>query len=159
MTFPVFKFNEENVPVGDSAKLCMGLSWVPIKKRNQYDKYLDVKGFNECELHASGRANWEPDFPINGLNFKIWDQFQKKGDSTCKQGIYVEKIDMCFTYKIMKQICVLVKFQKDVSKNTYSWITTGGCYKDNKAVLYEDAYPGDIVNFKDVQFEVRMDKR
>jgi len=49
--------------------------------------------------------------------------------------------------------------QKDVSKNTYSWITTGGCYKDNKAVLYEDAYPGDIVNFKDVQFEVRMDKR
>ena len=73
MTFPVFKFNEENVPVGDSAKLCMGLSWVPIKKRNQYDKYLDVKGFNECEMHASGRANLEDDFPINGLNFKIWD--------------------------------------------------------------------------------------
>ena len=73
MTFPVFKFNEENVPVGDSAKLCMGLSWVPIKKRNQYDKYLDVKGFNECEMHASGRANWEDDFPINGLNFKIWN--------------------------------------------------------------------------------------
>jgi hypothetical protein len=44
MTFPTLKFDEDNVPVGDSPQMCMGLSWVPYKKKNQYDKYLEVKG-------------------------------------------------------------------------------------------------------------------
>jgi hypothetical protein len=59
----------------------------------------------------------------------------------------------------MKQVCILVKFSRDAEKNTYSWIYTGGCYKDNQAVWYEDASPGDVEDFKNVQFEVRMDQR
>jgi len=101
MTFPTFKFDADNVPIGDSAKMCMGLTWVPFKKRNQYDKYMDVKGLKECELHASGKAYWESDYPTHGVNFKIWDQISKKGDSVCTNGIYVASTDICFTYKTM----------------------------------------------------------
>ena len=158
-SFPTFEFDAEHVPIGDSANMCMGLSWVMAKKRNQYDKYMNVKGFDECLLHASGRALWEPDYPTHGLNFKLWNQKQKKGDNVCSNGIYVDKSDMCFTYDIMREVCVLVKFQKDTSKNTYSWVYTGGCYNDNKAVHYVPSYPGETHTFKSIQFEVRQDMR
>ena len=102
MTFPSFKFDAENVPIGDSAKMCMGISWVPIKKKNQYDKYMEMKGFPQCELWASGKALWESDYPTHGVNFKMWDQISTKGDSTCTNGIYVAATDICFTYKTMR---------------------------------------------------------
>ena len=101
MAFPKFKFNAQNVPVGDSAKMCIGFSWVPIKQKSHYDKYMDVKGFEMCDLYATGRAFFEDDYPTHGLNFKMWDQSQKKGDTTCTNGIYVESSDLCFTYKVM----------------------------------------------------------
>jgi hypothetical protein len=82
--------------------MCLGLSWVSAKKRNQYDKYLDVRGFDECELHATRRAAWEDDYPTRGVNFKMWNQISKKGDTSCVGGIYVEKTNMCFTYEVMK---------------------------------------------------------
>ena len=48
MTFPNFNFDADHVPLGDSVKMCLGLSWTTLKKRNQYDKYLDVRGFDMC---------------------------------------------------------------------------------------------------------------
>jgi len=159
MTFPHFKFNRDNVPIGDSAKMCMGLTWVPLRQRSQYDKYMEVKGFDACDLYASGRAYWEEDYPTTGLNFKMWDQSQKKGDTTCTNGIYVESTDLCFTYKIMRQICVLLKFERNTETNTYSWVYTGGCFEGDKAVIYETAIPGETHNFQDIQFEARMDTR
>lgn len=159
MNFPAFKFDTDHVPIGDSVRMCMGLSWTTLKKRNQFDKYINVRGFDECLLHKEGRAQWEPDYPVHGLNFHIWDQHVNKGDTTCSDGIYVPQTDMCFTYHIMRQICLLVKFEKDTEKNTYSWIYTGGCFKDNKPVLYELASPGQVENFKNVQFEIRLDHR
>jgi hypothetical protein len=54
---------------------------------------------------------------------------------------------------------MLVKFERDAAKNTFSWVYTGGCYADNKAVIYTDASPGESYNFKDIQFEVRLDTR
>lgn len=56
MTFPKLKFDADTVPIGSSVKMCLGLQWVTEKKKNQYDKYLDVRGFDECAAHASGRA-------------------------------------------------------------------------------------------------------
>jgi hypothetical protein len=41
MTFPELKFDEQHVPVGDSVYYCMGLSWTTLRKRNQYDKYIN----------------------------------------------------------------------------------------------------------------------
>lgn len=159
MNFPSFRFDTDHVPIGDSVRMCMGLSWTTLKKRNQFDKYVNVRGFDECLLHKEGRSQWEPDYPIHGLNFHIWDQHANKGDTTCSDGIYVPQTEICYTYHIMRQICLLVKFEKDTEKNTYSWIYTGGCFKDNKPVLYELANPGQAENFKNVQFEVRLDHR
>ena len=112
-----------------------------------------------CSEAESGRSRWEADYPKRGLNFLIWDQKQVKGDTTCTNGIYVEATKMCYTYNVMRQVCMLVKFTKDIEKNTYSWIYTGGCFAGNKPVWYEQADPNSSKNFKDIQFEVRLDHR
>jgi len=52
-----------------------------------------------------------------------------------------------------------VKYERDPATNMYSWIYTGGCFKDNKPIHYEDVSPNDKVTFKDVQIEVRRDFR
>ena len=159
MTFPKLKFDADTVPIGSSVKMCLGLQWVTEKKKNQYDKYLDVRGFDECAGHASGRVAWEQDYPIRGLNFLIWDQRTTKKDTTCSGGIYVAEHGNCYKYRIMKQVCILVKFEKDVAKNTYSWVYTGGCFKNNEPVWYAWAEPDVKYNFHDIQFEVRQDHR
>jgi len=82
-----------------------------------------------------------------------------RGDTVCSNGIYVESTDICYTYHTLSQICMLVKFEKDVNTNAYSLISTGGCFKDNKPVIYEDAAPYKKDDFKDIQFEVRLDHR
>ena len=43
-----------------------------------------------------------------------------------------------------------MKFEKDIEKNTYSWVYTGGCFKNNEPVLYEWAEPDVKYNFHDV---------
>jgi hypothetical protein len=102
MTFPKLKFDADTVPIGSSVKMCLGLQWVTEKKKNQYDKYLDVRGFDECAAHASGRAQWEKEYPVRGLNFLIWDQRTTKKDTTCSGGIYVAEHGNCYKYRIMK---------------------------------------------------------
>lgn len=67
--------------------------------------------------------------------------------------------DTCYRYKVMTQVCVLVKFKHDPERNTYSWLYTGGCFKGGDPVNYEDVAPGAQKNFRDVQFEVRLDHR
>jgi len=59
----------------------------------------------------------------------------------------------------MKEVCLLVKFEKDISHNTYSWVYTGGCLKDNKPILYDWADTDVHYNFHDVKFQVRLDNR
>ena len=53
----------------------------------------------------------------------------------------------------------MAKFKRDAEKNTYSWVYTGGCFDNDQAVYYTDATPGDVRNFKNIQFEVRQDTR
>ena len=48
MNFPRLDFDNEHVPLGDSVRMCIGFSWNLFKKRSQYDKYLDVQGFEDC---------------------------------------------------------------------------------------------------------------
>lgn len=82
-----------------------------------------------------------------------------RGDTVCENGIYQESSDICFTYKVMTQVCLMAKFEKDLEANTYSWIYTGGCFEDEKPVYYIDAVPGMNDDFKGIQFEVRLDRR
>lgn len=113
----------------------------------------------ECDYMKEGRSQVEPDYPTKGINFRIWDQEAIKGDQACTKGIYYASSDFCYKYKIMTQVCAMVKFRQDPETNTYSWLYTGGCYKDGDPVHYEDAEIGQSHSFKDVQFEVRMDHR
>lgn len=71
----------------------------------------------------------------------------------------MDSINTCFKYKIMRQVCILVRFERDIDRNSYSWVYTGGCYENNEPILYDQAYPNENHNFRDVQFEVRMDTR
>jgi hypothetical protein len=137
----------------------MGLSWVPMSKRNQFDKYLEVRNMPECEESQNGRSQWEEDYPTHGIDFNIWKQYAKRGDNTCNNGVFLSSNDICYKYSVMTQVCVLVKFRNDPEKNTYSWLYTGGCFKNNDPVNYEEIKPGDVRTFKDVQFEVRLDHR
>ena len=60
--------------------MCVGLSWVPIAKKNQFDKYLNIRNMPECEESKNGRSQWEPDYPTHGNDFNIRKQETKKGD-------------------------------------------------------------------------------
>lgn len=142
-SFPSFKFDTDNVPIGDSTVYCLGIQWIPMRQRSQFDKYMPVKGFNECKMYSEGIAYWEDDYPKNGINFKLWDQHEKKGDTVCVGGIYNEMANTCFTYDTIKKICMLVKFTKDHETNSYSWVYTGGCFEGGKAVLYKPAEVGE----------------
>ena len=73
--------------------------------------------------------------------------------------MYLASQDTCYSYEVMKQICLLVKYVRDPTTNTYSYVYTGGCYKDNKPIWYDQASVGEKITFKDVQFEVRRDYR
>jgi len=63
---------------------------------------------------------------------------------------FLSSNDICYKYSVMTQVCVLVKFRNDPEKNTYSWLYTGGCFKNNDPVNYEEIKPGDVRTFKDV---------
>ena len=82
----------------------------------------------------------------------LWDQHKTVGDKTCSGGIFVQEHNACYKYQIMKEVCLLVKFEKDISHNTYSWVYTGGCFKDNKPILYDWADTDVKYNFHDVKF-------
>jgi len=89
----------------------------------------------------------------------LWDQHKTVGDKTCSGGIFVQDHNACYKYQIMKEVCLLVKFEKDISHNTYSWVYTGGCFKDNKPILYDWADTDVKYNFHSVKFQVRLDNR
>lgn len=53
----------------------------------------------------------------------------------------------------------MTRYEKDPAKNTYSWVYTGGCYKNSEPVWYQWAEPDVTYNFHDIKFEVRQDNR
>ena len=76
MSFPSINFDANQVPYGDSVVMCMGVSWTPMEKRNQYDRYLNIRNLPECDEAMSGRSQWEEDYPTHGIDFNIWKQDQ-----------------------------------------------------------------------------------
>ena len=158
-TFPSLRFDSDHVPVGDSANFCAGLSWTTVKKRNQYDKYLDLRGMTPCRDYAKADTQWESDYPTHDINFKLWKQSVTKGDSSCSGGIADSNADNCYRYMVARAVCALVKFSHDADRNTYSWVYTGGCFKDNEPVWYEALAPYYEEKFVGVKFQVRIDHR
>lgn len=89
MSFPSINFDANQVPYGDSVIMCMGIEWTLMAKRNQYDRYLNVRNLPECDEAMSGFSQWEDDYPTRGIDFYIWKQTQEKGDTQCQGGIYI----------------------------------------------------------------------
>ena len=56
MAFPAINFDSNLIPFGNSVTMCMGVSWTPYDKRNQYDRYLNIRNFPECDEAMSGRS-------------------------------------------------------------------------------------------------------
>ena len=94
----MLRVDDDSVPSGNSIKMCLGLSWNVNKRVKQWDKYLDVRGFDECSGLSHGKAHWEKNYPTRGLNFLLWDQHATKGDTTCSGGIYVKDHNKCYKY-------------------------------------------------------------
>ena len=117
MSFPGISFDANKIPYGDSVVMCMGVLWTPWGKRNQYDRYLNIRNLPECDEAMSGRSQWEDDYPTRGIDFNIWKQEQEKGDSTCVGGIFIESSNICFRYKVMTQVCIFVKMRHDPEMN------------------------------------------
>ena len=157
MTFPPLHFDADHVPVGDSVPYCLGLSWTTVKKRNQYDKYISLRGQEPCAEYTRGNSQWEDDYPKHGVNFKLWKQIAQKGDSSCSGGIYISSSDNCYRYEIATNVCVMAKFSHDAERNTYSWVYTGGCFTDNQPVWYEALSPYETARFQELKFQVRID--
>lgn len=91
ISFPLFKFDKEFVPMGDSMVMCMGFKWILKENRHQVDRYLAVRNLPECDEYKSSRSQWEEDYPTHGIDFNLWKQEAKKGDSSCSGGIYMDK--------------------------------------------------------------------
>ena len=87
-----------------------------------------------CEESKNGRSQWEEDYPTHGIDFHIWKQEIKKGNGNCNKGSYIASSDLCFTYQAMTQACAPIKSRHDPETNQYSWLYTGGCYKENEPV-------------------------
>jgi hypothetical protein len=65
----------------------------------------------------------------------------------------------CYTYDILKRICLLVAYTEHPETASYSWEFRGGCYGDNNEIaLYERATVGEDYSFTFVPIEVREDE-
>lgn len=144
-----------------------------------------MTGFDQCYGAIKGHGRWQAGFPQMGLNFRTWVQMRRKvppGEEDCsseqsgdprpghfefRDGLEVPEVvhdGFCCSYAILRKVCLLVKYQKerdlsDFEKGSYAWTFTGGCFKNNHALLYEPAAVDETYDFKELRVEVRLDHR
>jgi len=56
MLFPTMNLDGDHVPIGDSVEMCMGLSWIIMSKRRQYDKFINFRNMPECDIWKHERS-------------------------------------------------------------------------------------------------------
>jgi len=56
MAFPTMHMDNDHLPLGDSVGMCLGLSWIQMQKRNQFDKYMDIRNMPDCDYLKEGRS-------------------------------------------------------------------------------------------------------
>lgn len=161
--FPRFKYNEDNIPVGNSILLCVSLHWSTIEKGPNYDLSDPVEGFPVCSGAASGKMIWNVDDPKNGVDVPAWTQHEIDIDctdeedcrSTCDgyDSLFLNGIKgkKCFGYKILTSICLTVKWDEELSKFSYA----GGCFENGNHYLMGKPEKDQIYHFDKIKFEVR----
>ena len=82
---------------------------------------------------------------------------------TCRSGeVFVKAAEheggKCFSYQIVKRICLMISFVEHPETATYNWEFTGGCYRGGAIGYYEDAVLGESYDFSAIPIEVREDE-
>jgi hypothetical protein len=101
----------------------------------------------------------------------VWTQEKvdvaSEGECSSKGGVFRGKrsakgqepgAGKCYTYMVVKRICLMVAFKLHPESASYAWEYRGGCYGNGQIAVYEKAIPGTIYHFNDVPIEVREDE-
>eukprot|EP00340_Litonotus_pictus_P004268 CAMPEP_0170515886 /NCGR_PEP_ID=MMETSP0209-20121228/2272_1 /TAXON_ID=665100 ORGANISM="Litonotus pictus, Strain P1" /NCGR_SAMPLE_ID=MMETSP0209 /ASSEMBLY_ACC=CAM_ASM_000301 /LENGTH=347 /DNA_ID=CAMNT_0010800589 /DNA_START=84 /DNA_END=1127 /DNA_ORIENTATION=- len=161
--FPKFKYTEDNIPVGNSIKLCISLHWAHKEKGKNFDLTERVQGLPKCGEARSGKFIWNDDDPTHGVDVPAWTQHETDVDctdqedcqSTCEgyDALFLnaKRGKKCFGYKILESICLTVEF--DAVKNTFTY--KGGCFEGGQHYQMTNPVKDQIYYFDKVKFEVR----
>lgn len=161
--FPRFKYNSDNIPLGNSMLFCVSLFWASEDKGQNFDLTTQVSDFPQCEESKSGMFIWNSDDPTTGVDVPAWTQQEYDIDCTDQEDCESACLDYnalylngktgkkCFSYQILKSICITVAY--DSLLNQYSY--KGGCYEGGAHYLMQDPVIDRFDYFEDVNFEVR----
>jgi hypothetical protein len=76
-------------------------------------------------------------------------------------GLYVSNTKRdggkCYTYQVLKRICLLIAFRENPKTSSFYWEYRGGCYTNGEIGVYEKATPGNEYRFDSIPIEVRDD--
>ena len=160
--FPKFSFNKENVPLGDSIALCVGIHWGDIDRGKHYNIMKPVKGVGKCSS-ANEQFIWNEDDSIYGIDVPAWNQItheldcsDEKCEEYCKEkfeGAFVKGVNkkICYSYETLDAICIVIKYDK--LRDEY--IFHGGCFPNNETYKMSQATLGEENKFNSVKIEIR----
>ena len=87
---------------------------------------------------------------------------ESESECSSKDGIYIPYVKKdggkCYTYLILKRICLMVAFKVHPKTSSYSWEYRGGCYGTGEIGVYEKATLGSEYRFDQIPIEVREDE-
>ena len=63
----------------------------------------------------------------------------------------------CYTYDVLKAICLEVGLTFDPETGDENWEYRGGCFEHDSPTLFERAVPGSTYEFEFIPIEVRAD--
>ena len=165
--FPKLDFNVDHIPVGDSVKMCIAVSFSELEKGKNYDLMKPILNFPRCKETETGKFIWNDDDPLYGIDIPVWTQ--KINDADCYDQEECEKYceiyyngeyvngkngKKCYSYDILDNICIIIDY--DPVKNTYNY--AGGCFNNGEHYMMTSAKPKNIYHFNDIEIEVRNDK-
>ena len=145
--FPTLRFHQDSVPFGNSLSYCIHLEWSKKEMKSMIDMYKHVQGFEMCSNAKNPKFRWQASDPKMGVDFQVWKQKadDSTGDSDCsaKGGVYRDTnkttgsyTGKCYTYQVLKHICLMIAFVEHPESNSYSWEYRGGCYGTSDEVAY-----------------------
>ena len=110
-----------------------------------WDMYKHVLGMPDCENSLNPKFRWQESDPRQGLDIHVWKQYIEdvSGESSCRSpGVFhsSNKNDgtgKCYTYDVLKHICMTIAYVEHPETASYTWEYTGGCYHGNEAAYYE----------------------
>lgn len=64
----------------------------------------------------------------------------------------------CFTYMVLKRVCLMIAFKEHPKTSSYFWEYRGGCYGSGDIGVYEKGSLGSLYRFENIPIEVREDE-